>query len=56
MVHAAGPSDVSRVFVNGRQLYKNGELLTLDKERIMHEAAARGLRMVQTGHTPVRAY
>ena len=56
MVYAARPSDVSYVFVNGKQLLKKGELLTLDQEKIMHEAAARGLRLVQTGHTPVQTY
>jgi 5-methylthioadenosine/S-adenosylhomocysteine deaminase len=56
MVHAARPSDVSDVFVNGKQLLRKGELLTLDQEQIMREASARGLRMVQTGNTPVQTY
>lgn len=39
-VYAASGSDVRHVWVDGRQLLRNGELLTLDEERIRFEAQA----------------
>jgi 5-methylthioadenosine/S-adenosylhomocysteine deaminase len=46
IVHSARGSDVSHVIVDGRLLYRDGELLTLDEERIMHEADVHARRMV----------
>ncbi len=46
IVHSARASDVNYVIVNGNVLLRNGELTTLDEEKIMREAQARGLRMV----------
>lgn len=46
VVHAARGSDVSHVIVDGRLLYREGELLTLDEERIMAEAERHAKRMV----------
>lgn len=36
VVYSANAGDVSYVFVDGKMLYKNGEFLTLDKEKIYH--------------------
>ncbi|MFD0670374.1 amidohydrolase [Cohnella sp. GCM10027633] len=38
VVYASTGNDVAHVWVDGRQLLKNGQLLTLDEERIMAEA------------------
>ncbi|BBI33242.1 amidohydrolase [Cohnella abietis] len=38
LAYAARGSDVSHVWVNGKQLLKNGQLLTLDEEKILAEA------------------
>jgi 5-methylthioadenosine/S-adenosylhomocysteine deaminase len=38
LVYAASGRDVTDSFVNGRQLMKDGELLTLDEEKINAEA------------------
>ena len=46
IVHSARASDVNYVIVNGNVLLRKGELTTLDEEKIMCEAEARGLRMV----------
>jgi 5-methylthioadenosine/S-adenosylhomocysteine deaminase len=37
LVHSARASDVTHVIVDGRVLYRNGELLTLDEEKIKTE-------------------
>ena len=36
VVYSANASNVKYVFVDGKMLYKNGEFLTLDKEKIYH--------------------
>jgi 5-methylthioadenosine/S-adenosylhomocysteine deaminase len=46
IVHSARGSDVSHVIVDGRLLYREGELLTLDEERIMAEAESHAKWMV----------
>jgi 5-methylthioadenosine/S-adenosylhomocysteine deaminase len=46
IVHSARGSDVSHVIVDGRLLYRAGELLTLDEERIMAGAESHAKRMV----------
>jgi len=56
VVYAAHPSDVSHVIVNGRVLLREGELLTLDEERVRYEAERRAFRMVGTPMHQVRAY
>jgi len=40
LVYAASGAHVRHVWADGRQLLRNGELLTLDEEKIMHEAQA----------------
>ena len=40
MCYAAQGSDVSMTMVDGRILYENGQFLTLDQEKILHDAAA----------------
>lgn len=40
LVYAASGAHVRHVWVDGRQLLRNGELLTLDEEKIIHEAQA----------------
>ncbi len=56
IVYAAKPSDVSHVMVAGRLLMRDGELLTLDEERIMYEAEKRAWRMVGEELHTVRKY
>ena len=56
IVYASHPSDVTHVFVNGEMILRDGELLTLDEERIRYEAERRAFRMVGTPMEQVRAY
>jgi 5-methylthioadenosine/S-adenosylhomocysteine deaminase len=56
LVHSARGSDVTHVIVDGRLLYRNGELLTLDEERIMAEADRHAKRMVGQEMRIVREY
>jgi len=57
LVYASHPSDIRHVLVDGRPLLRDGELLTLDEERIRYEAERRALRMVGGGGlTAVRPY
>lgn len=56
LVHSAKGSDVSHVICDGRLLYRQGELLTLDEERIKREAEQRAFRMVGTEMRQVREY
>lgn len=56
LVHAARASDVTHVIGDGQLLYQNGELLTLDEEKIMAEAARRARRMVGQSLRIVREY
>jgi len=56
IVYTAHPSDVSHVIVDGRLLLRQGELLTLDEERIRYEAERRAFRMVGAPLSQVRAY
>ncbi|MNI57916.1 S-triazine hydrolase [compost metagenome] len=37
-VYSAGPKDVEHVWVDGKQVVRHGECLTLDEERIRYEA------------------
>ena len=56
LVHSARGSDVTHVIVDGRLLYRDGELLTLDEERIMAEAERHAKRMVGQPMRIVREY
>jgi 5-methylthioadenosine/S-adenosylhomocysteine deaminase len=57
VVYASHPADVRHLLVDGRLLLRNGELLTLDEERIYHEAERRAMRMVGTPKmTKLRSY
>jgi 5-methylthioadenosine/S-adenosylhomocysteine deaminase len=56
VVYAAHPSDVTHVFIDGEMVLEDGELLTLDEERIRHEAERRAFRMVGTPMEQMRAY
>lgn len=40
IVYSAGPKDVEHVWVDGKQVIRHGECLTLDEERIRFEAQA----------------
>ncbi len=56
VVYTAHPADVSHVIINGRMVLRDGELLTLDEERIRYEAERRAFRMVGTPMHVVRTY
>ena len=56
LVHAAKASDVTDVMVDGRWIYREGELLTLDEERIKYEAERGARRMVGREMHSVREY
>ncbi len=43
--YAAGAADVALTMVDGRVLYQNGEFLTIDMERVQHEARQRAARL-----------
>lgn len=56
LVHAAKGSDVSHLFVDGRLIYKDGVILTLDEERILAEAERAAHAMVRRDMTVLREY
>ena len=56
LIYSARGSDVTHVIVDGRLLYRDGEVLTLDEERIMAEAERHAKRMVGQEMKIVRAY
>jgi 5-methylthioadenosine/S-adenosylhomocysteine deaminase len=56
LVHAARASDVTHVIVDGRLIYRDGELLTLDEEKIEAEAERHAKRMVGQSLKIVREY
>jgi 5-methylthioadenosine/S-adenosylhomocysteine deaminase len=56
LVHSAKGSDVSHVIVDGKLLYRDGELLTLDEEKILREAERHAFRMVGTEMKSMREY
>ena len=56
LVHSARGSDVTHVIVDGRLIYRNRQLLTLDEERIMAEADRHAKRMVGQELKIVREY
>jgi 5-methylthioadenosine/S-adenosylhomocysteine deaminase len=56
VVYAAHPGDVAYVWCDGRLLYRKGEYLTLDIERIRWEAEKRAFRMVGKPMASMRVY
>lgn len=56
VVYTAHPGDVAYVWCDGRLLYRKGEFLTLDIERIRWEAERRAFRMVGKPMSSLRAY
>jgi 5-methylthioadenosine/S-adenosylhomocysteine deaminase len=56
VVYTAHPEDVAYVWCSGRLLYRRGEFLTLDYERIRWEAERRALRMVGKPLASLRKY
>jgi 5-methylthioadenosine/S-adenosylhomocysteine deaminase len=56
LVHSARGSDVSHVIVDGKLIYRSGELLTLDEEKIKAEAEQHARRMVGQSMKIVREY
>lgn len=45
LVYSAGAGDVDLVMVDGRVLMEKGRLLTIDEEKILHEASQRAQRL-----------
>jgi 5-methylthioadenosine/S-adenosylhomocysteine deaminase len=56
LVHSAKGSDVNDVMVDGAWLMRDRHLLTLDEERILHEAEGHAQSMVGRGMNQVREY
>ncbi len=56
VVYTSHPGDVDYVWCDGRLLYRQGEYLTLDIERIRYEAERRAFRMVGKPMRSLRAY
>ncbi len=56
VVYASHPADVRYVFCDGQALLEDGELTTLDEERIRAEAEQRAFRMVGRQMWQVRQY
>lgn len=56
IMYSAKSPDISHVIVNGRILLKDGQLTTLDEERILYEAERRAWHMVKQDMHIVRAY
>ncbi len=56
LVHSAKAADVTHVFVAGQLVYRAGELLTLDEERILYEAERGAFRLVGSAMQQVREY
>ena len=56
VVYTAHPGDVAYVWCDGKLLYRQGEYLTLDIERIRWEAEQRAFRMVGKPMAAMRVY
>jgi 5-methylthioadenosine/S-adenosylhomocysteine deaminase len=56
LVHSAKGGDVTDMMVEGRWLMRNGQLQTLDEERILYEAERHAQSMVRRGMSQVREY
>jgi 5-methylthioadenosine/S-adenosylhomocysteine deaminase len=56
IVYSAKSSDISHVIVDGRVLLRDGELTTLDEERILYEGERRAFRLVKQDMRLLRTY
>ena len=56
IVYSAKCADISHVIVDGRVLLREGELTTLDEERILYEAERRAFRLVKQDMRLLRTY
>jgi 5-methylthioadenosine/S-adenosylhomocysteine deaminase len=56
VLHAANSADVVHTLVDGRWLMRDRELVTLDEERILAEAPARAIAMVDRGRSRMQMY
>ena len=56
VVHSAKAADVTHVMVDGQLIYRGGELLTLDEEKIKAEAERGAFRLVGSQMRSVREY
>ena len=56
VVYASHPADVAYVWCDGRLLYRKGEYLTLDVDRIAWEAEKRAFRLVGQPMHSMRRY
>jgi len=56
VMYSAKSPDISHVIVDGQVLLRNGQLTTLDEDRILYEAEKRAFRMVKQNMHVVRAY
>ena len=56
LVHCTKAGDITHVIVDGQLIFRNGELLTLDEERIKYEAERGAFNLVQRAMQPVRQY
>jgi 5-methylthioadenosine/S-adenosylhomocysteine deaminase len=56
IVYASHPGDVAYVWADGQLLYRRGEYLTLDAERIRWEAERRAFRLVGQPMSAMRRY
>jgi len=56
VVYASHPADVAYVWADGRLLYRRGEYLTLDAQRIKYEAERRAFRLVGQPMRSMRDY
>ncbi len=56
LVHTAKGADVTHVIVDGQILMRDRDLLTLDEDRILHEAEQHAFRMVNQDMDQIREY
>jgi len=56
IVYSAKSPDIQHVIVDGKILMRDGQLTTLDEERILYEAERRAFHMVRQDMRIVRAY
>jgi 5-methylthioadenosine/S-adenosylhomocysteine deaminase len=56
VVYSAHPSDIAYVWCDGRLLFRNGEYLTIDIDRVRWEAEKRAFRMVGKPMASMREY
>jgi 5-methylthioadenosine/S-adenosylhomocysteine deaminase len=56
IMYSAKSPDISHVIVDGRVLLRDGELTTLDEDRILYEAERRAFRLVKQDMRLLRTY